>query len=239
MEKESGAKVSGSVGDFPVSAPIQKSQLDRLTQILHRHEKGVAIALWLGLFGIAIRILTRRGDKIKPQEPEVASNESIENKGFVTFFQDNWLKALNIARPKMKGYDKAEIEDLVAEVFTDIFFKYGNQDASELRKLRNAALHNALANLYRDASRHPRVPYEDELQEEFSREDILEEVIERLDKEQLAEMIQGLSPTERLLVVLKLSGLENRDIGRTLHISESATKSRYHKIVQKLREKLI
>ncbi len=97
--------------------------------------------------------------------------------------------------------------------------------------------HNETANHLRSLSRHPISQLLEKTHESGGNSPVHQaEDAELTDA--LISAIQRLRPTQQEVVILKLQGFTNREIGTILGKSESSVKSLYHRALRQLREEL-
>jgi len=136
----------------------------------------------------------------------------------------------------------ADAEDLTARTFLKAFasierFRFrGAPFAAWLYRIA----HNAIANWYRDRSKHPMLSLDAVAMAGPERERV-EDVTQARERERtLLDAIHLLSPERQQLLILKFSdGLSNAEIGRIMGKTEGAIKSLYHRTLLDLRETLI
>jgi RNA polymerase sigma factor (sigma-70 family) len=130
-------------------------------------------------------------------------------------------------------------EDLTADVFEKAlkhFDSYRQEKASQSTWLMTIA-RNTMTDYFRKESR-VQVVREDDAPDEVSHDPSVEEQVDRIEEvRQLRLSLAGLPQLDRDIISLKFgAGLNNREIARTLNVSESNVGTRLYRAVRRLRE---
>jgi len=130
-------------------------------------------------------------------------------------------------------------EDLTADVFEKAlkhFDSYRQERASQSTWLMTIA-RNTMTDYFRKESR-VQVVREDDAPEEVSHDPDVDEQMERLEEvRQLRLSLAGLPKLDQDIISLKFgAGMNNREIARTLNVSESNVGTRLYRAVRRLRE---
>ncbi len=231
--------VQAQIGEHEVIVPIGKTEYGNLVRVIQENKvQGAGIAFALGLFALGYRLLRQSGQKqeMKQAEKVFLGRELKQNekRSYADFYRNNKDYVHTFIRQGTKGYG----EDVMEEITAQLFFKFLRQwhryqlkDETELRKLLNTSIHNALVQAYK--KHKSEVGFEDELFEH--EEDFEEKLIEREKQRELAELIHRLPAESKLLVVLKLAGLENKEIGSILGVPQGTIKMRFHTITKSMK----
>ena len=131
-----------------------------------------------------------------------------------------------------------DAEDLTEQTFLQAYRHFERaQDESDGRPLRPWLIriaHNLAANLYRDRSRRPQTPIDD--QTSLSTMHTTEDLVEGRDE--LARIIEGIKelPEERreALIMRFALGMDNREIARAMGKTDGATKVLLHRAIKQL-----
>lgn len=134
--------------------------------------------------------------------------------------------------PKMLGVcmryskNKEEAEDIMQEGFVQVFkslhsFKYAGSFEGWIRKIM---VYCAIQHYRAKPKMYPVVNIDDAGREPICKEDILA----RIHKKELLEMVQALTPAYRMVFNLYVfEGLKHREIAEQLGISEGTSKSNF------------
>lgn len=130
-------------------------------------------------------------------------------------------------------------EDLTADVFEKAlkhFDSYQREKASQSTWLMTIA-RNTMTDFFRKESR-VQVVREEDAPEEVSHDPSVEEQIDRIEEvRQLKLSLAGLPQLDQDIISLKFgAGLNNREIARTLNVSESNVGTRLYRAVRRLRD---
>ncbi len=130
-------------------------------------------------------------------------------------------------------------EDITAEVFEKAlrhFDNYRKEKASQATWLM-AIARNAITDYFRREGR-VQVVREEDAPEEVSEDPAVEEQMERSEEvRQLRLCLAGLPKIDQDIISLKFgAGMNNREIARTLQVSESNVGTRLYRAVQRMRE---
>jgi len=132
---------------------------------------------------------------------------------------------------------KADIEDIVSDVFTKAIFKLKKfESRSSFATWLIRIADNAIKDFFRRVSR-----YSDEPAEDISIEQSPDEIIgSRLIKSIIHESLEILTPKQRNVLVLHgLQGYTFKEVAGNLSLTERAVKSRYYLAIERLRKHLI
>lgn len=130
-------------------------------------------------------------------------------------------------------------EDITADVFEKAlksFDSYREEKASHATWLM-AIARNAITDYFRREGK-VQVVREDDAPEEVSEDPEVEEQVERSEEvRQLGLCLAGLPKIDQDIISLKFgAGMNNREIARTLQVSESNVGTRLYRAVQRLRD---
>ena len=130
-------------------------------------------------------------------------------------------------------------EDITSDVFEKAlkhFDSYRQEKASQSTWLMTIA-RNTITDHFRKEGR-VQVDREEDAEEEASREPGVEEQVERLEEvRQLRLCLAGLPQLDQDIISLKFgAGMNNREIARTLKVSESNVGTRLFRAVRRLRD---
>ena len=134
--------------------------------------------------------------------------------------------------PKMFGVcmrysrSREEAEEIMQEGFVQVFkslrnFKYAGSFEGWIRKIM---VYCAIQHYRSKSKMHPVVDIETTQTEQICKEDILA----RIQKKELLQMVQALSPAYRMVFNLYVfEGMKHREIAKELGISEGTSKSNF------------
>ncbi len=133
-----------------------------------------------------------------------------------------------------------DAEDLTEQTFLQAYrhFERAQQESNgrPLRPWLIRIAHNLAANLYRDRSRRPSSPLEDDSQ--IADVHTVEQVVEGRDE--LARILAGVQqlPDDRreALIMRFALGMDNREIARSMGRSDGATKVLVHRAIKQLEQ---
>ena len=133
---------------------------------------------------------------------------------------------------------REEAEEIMQEGFVQVFkslrnFKYAGSFEGWIRKIM---VYCAIQQYRSKSKMHPVVNIETTQTEQISKEDILA----RIQKKELLQMVQALSPAYRMVFNLYVfEGMKHREIAKELGISEGTSKSNFFDAKQILQKAVI
>ncbi|KKL12005.1 hypothetical protein LCGC14_2540120 [marine sediment metagenome] len=171
---------------------------------------------------------------------EGSSDKDSLDREFSDFYRSHLRDVYNYTYYRTGNHHDAE--DLTTQTFIQAYRHFERaQRESDGRPLRPWLIriaHNLAANYYRDRSRRPTSPLEDQeaVRDLHDTEDL---VVGREDAARVLEGVQALPNDRREALIMRFAlGMDNREIARTLGRSEGATKVLIHRAIKQLENNL-